>query len=65
MFQLLPDLNVASFVGAESARPFSPIVILLSQRAGKPRLYKTCHLGSVFSKSMSPVLFASERIVDW
>ena len=43
-------LNVVSLVGAGSARPSPPVVILLSQRAGKPRPYKACHLGSHFSK---------------
>ncbi len=42
--------QAGSTVGAGSARPFSPGVILLSQRAGKPRPYKTCHLGSYLSK---------------
>ena len=46
--------QAGSTVGAGSARPFSPVVILLSQRAGKPRPYKTCHLGSLFSTLSSP-----------
>ena len=33
--------QAGSTVGAGSARPSSPVVILLSQRAGKPRPYKT------------------------
>ena len=45
----LADVNVVSPVGAGSARPSPPVVILLSQRAGKPRPYKACHLGSHFS----------------
>ena len=42
--------QAGSAVGAGSARPSSPVVILLSQRVGKPHPYKTCHLGSPFSK---------------
>ena len=41
--------QAGSTVGAGSARPSSPVVILLSQRACKPRPYKTCHLGSYLS----------------
>ena len=41
--------QAGSTVGAGSARPSPPVVILLSQRAGKPRPYKACHLGSHFS----------------
>ena len=41
--------QAGSTVGAGSARPSPPVVILLSQRAGKPRPYKACHLGSNFS----------------
>ena len=45
--QLLSEMNV----GAGSARPPPPVVILLSQKAGKPRPYRTCHLGSIISNS--------------
>ena len=38
--------QAGSTAGAGSARPSPPVVILLSQRAGKPRPYKACHLGS-------------------
>ena len=38
--------QAGSTVGAGSARPSSPVVILLSQRAGKPRPYTYCHFGS-------------------
>ena len=41
--------QAGSTVGAGSARPSPPVVILLSQRAGKPRPYEACHLGSYFS----------------
>ncbi len=54
MVQLLTEVNVVSPVGAGSARPSPPVVILLSQRAGKPRPYKACHLGSHFSNNEAP-----------
>ena len=65
MFQLLAVLSlmIVSFVGAGSARPLSPVVILLSQRAGKPRPYEACHLGSYFSSSephLLPVLISMD-----
>ena len=41
--------QAGSAVGAGSARPSSPVVILLSQRVGKPHPYKNCHLVSPFS----------------
>ena len=34
--------------------PSFTVVILLSQRAGKPRPYEACHLGSYFSKNETP-----------
>ena len=44
--------QAGSAVGAGSARPSSPVVILLSQRVGKPHPYKTCHLGSPFRETV-------------
>ena len=44
--------QAGSTVGAGSARPSSPVVILLSQRVGKPHPYKTCHLGSHFRETV-------------
>lgn len=55
--------QAGSTVGAGSARPSPPVVILLSQRAGKPRPYKACHLGSHFSRdeSLNPCRFLHRR----
>ena len=53
--------QAGSAVGAGSARPSSPVVILLSQRVGKPHPYKTCHFGSPFSTLEYPFIYVTDQ----